>query len=42
MYAIEVAVVACSGNGRPSSGCCGDVDDGTVNDSGPCVKHAIP
>jgi hypothetical protein len=42
MGAIEVAVAACSGDGRPSPGCRGDVDDGTVNDPGPCVERAIP
>jgi hypothetical protein len=42
MGAVEVAVAACSRNGRPSPGCRGDVDDGTVNDPGPCVERAIP
>jgi hypothetical protein len=42
MGVVEVAVAACSGDGRPSPGCRGDVDDGTVNDPGPCIKRAIP
>jgi hypothetical protein len=42
MGAVEVAVAACSSDGQPSSGCCGDVDDGTMNDPRPCVERAIP
>jgi hypothetical protein len=42
MGAVEVAVAACSGNGRPSPGCRGGVVNGTVNDPGPCVERAIP
>jgi hypothetical protein len=42
MGAVEVAVAACSGNGRPSLGCRGDVVDGTMNDPGSCVERAIP
>jgi hypothetical protein len=42
MGAVEVAVAACSGNGRPSPGCRGDVDDGTVKGPRSCVERAIP
>jgi hypothetical protein len=42
MGAVEVVVAACSGNGRPSPGCRGDVDDGTMNDPGSCVERVIP
>jgi hypothetical protein len=42
MGVVEVAVAVCSGDGQPSPVCRGDVDDGTVNDPGPCVERAIP
>jgi hypothetical protein len=42
MGAVEFAVAACSGDGWPSPGCHGDVDDGTVNDPRPYVERVIP
>jgi hypothetical protein len=38
----EVAVATCLGNGQPSPGCRGDVDDGTVRHPGCCSVHVIP
>jgi hypothetical protein len=40
--AVEFAIATCPGNGRPSPGYCGDVDDGTVKDHGSCGGRAIP
>jgi hypothetical protein len=40
--AVEVAVATCPGNGRPSPGCCGDVDDGTMKGPGSYGERAIP
>jgi hypothetical protein len=42
MGAVEVAVATCPGKGRPSLGCRGDVDDGTVKNSGSCGGRATP
>jgi hypothetical protein len=39
---VEVAVATCPGNGRPSPGCRGDVDDGTVKHPRCCGGRAIP
>jgi hypothetical protein len=40
--AVEVAVATCICEYWPSLGCHGDVDDGTVKDSGSCGERAIP
>jgi hypothetical protein len=40
--AVEVVVATCPGNGRPSPGYRGDIDDRTVKGPGSCGEHTIP
>jgi hypothetical protein len=38
---VEVAIATCPGEGRPSLGCRGDVDDGTVKSPRSCGGWVI-
>jgi hypothetical protein len=42
MVAVEVVVATCPGNGRPSPGYHGDVDDGTVKGPRSCGERVVP